>query len=73
MIDITKFFIIKQDMFDEIIIYLNANLTREDHNYVLTYIVANIFGYLCILFTIWIVLWFVNKLSKPSKLISYWR
>lgn len=73
MIDITKFFIIKQDIFDEVIVYLNANLTHEDSIYVLTYIVANIFGYLCIVFTIWVVLWFINKLCKPSKLIKYWR
>ena len=73
MVDITKFFIIKQDQFDSIIDYLNCTLSVNDPEYINAYILANIMGYICIIFTLWAVFTLVNKLFKENKMFKYWR
>lgn len=52
MIDITKFFIIKQDLFNSIIAYLNCNLLVTDKEYTITFLFANFLAYFLIIFTL---------------------
>ncbi len=67
MVDITKFFIIKQDQFEAVLEYLNCNITTYDKNYFTSYIIANIFAYFIIFMSIYVILTMYYKLFSKKK------
>lgn len=67
MVDITKFFIITQDQFNNALQYLNCDLTIYDKNYFSAYIIANIFGYIIIFMSLYIILTIYFKLFAKKK------
>lgn len=67
MVDITKFFIITQDQFNGVLQYLNCDLTVLDKNYFSAYIMANIFGYIVIFMSLYIILSIYFKLFARKK------
>lgn len=64
MIDITKFMIISQSNFEEIIDIFNCNLSVNDSNYLITYLFTNFIAYFFILFIIWLSLYLSNLVFK---------
>lgn len=64
MIDITKFMIISQSNFEEIIDIFNCNLSVNDSNYLITYLFTNFIAYFFILFVIWLSLYLSNLVFK---------
>ena len=64
MIDITKFMIISQSNFEEIIDIFNCNLSVNDSNYLITYLFTNFIAYFFILFVIWLALYLSNLVFK---------
>lgn len=64
MIDITKFMIISQSNFEEIIDIFNCNLSVNDSNYLITYLFTNFITYFFILFVIWLALYLSNLVFK---------
>lgn len=67
LIDITKFMIISQSNFDNIVSQLNCNLTISDSNYLITYLFTNFIAYFFLLTFIWLVLYMYNKLFSRKK------
>lgn len=64
MIDITKFFIISQEQFNQIVIYLKSSLLPGDKEYIIAYLFANFFAYFLIIFTIIVSLKIYRKLRR---------
>lgn len=52
MIDITKFFIISQDQFNNIVIFLKSSLISTDKEYIIAYLFTNFFAYFMIIMTL---------------------
>ena len=67
MVDITKFFIIDQVHFDRLIEFLKCNLDKNDNTYLLSYIVTNIFGYIVIVFCLYIILTMYYQIFSKRK------
>lgn len=67
MVDITKFFIINQEQFQSIIDYLGCDLTVSDKSYLASYIIANAFGYLVILISLYVIFTIYYKLFHKRK------
>lgn len=66
MIDITKFLIISQDQFNELIIYLKASLVSTDKEYIIAYLFANFFAYFLIIFTLIVSLKIYRKIRRNT-------
>lgn len=64
MVDITKFFIIDQEQFNNIIIFLNCDLVPTDKEYLISYLFANFLGYFLILMTVIIAMKIYRKLRR---------
>ena len=64
MVDISKFFIVSQTQFDNIISFLNCNLSASDDTYVLTYLFVNFMAYIIIFFVLFISLKIYKKLKR---------
>lgn len=64
MIDITLFFIIKQEQFEAIIQQFNCNLTINDPSYLATYLFANLMAYIFIYLIIRVVLTLYFEILK---------
>ena len=64
MIDISKFLIVSQSTFDNIISMLNCNLSKTDQAYLLTYLFANFMAYFLIVFVIVVSLKIYRKLKR---------
>lgn len=62
LIDISKFLIIKQTHFEELISQIGVNLTVNDTSYLLTYLFANLFAYI-------IIFLFLTLIIKVGKLL----
>lgn len=72
MIDITKFLIISQEQFNQIVVYLKASLISTDKEYIIAYLFTNFFAYFLIIMTIVISLKIYRKLKRKvynAKLI----
>ena len=67
MVDITKFFIINQEQFQSIIDYLGCDLNVFDKNYLASYIIANAFGYLVILISLYVIFTIYYKLFHKKR------
>ena len=67
MVDITKFFIINQDQFQAVLNYLNCDISIYDKNYFSSYIIANMFAYLVIFTSIYMILTLYYKLFAKKK------
>lgn len=64
MIDITKFLIISQEQFNQIIIYLKSSLLPDDKEYTIAYLFTNFFAYFLIIMTIVISLKIYRTLKR---------
>ena len=52
MINITKYFIINQEQFNNILTYLNVNLDTSDKEYTITFMFTNFLAYFLIIMTL---------------------
>lgn len=68
LIDITKFFIIKPEQFNQIILDYNFNIS--DSNYFSTLLLANIFAYAIIVIFFIFLIWLLKKVFKRRKFYS---
>lgn len=66
LIDLTKFLIIKQEQFDNLISYLSCDLNITDKEYLITYLFANFFAYFLIIMTIIICMKIYRKLRRNT-------
>lgn len=70
MVDITKFFIVSQDQFNNIIDYLNCNINIDSDIYLITYLITNLFAIVVIYLSIKIILWiYYSFFSKRGNII----
>lgn len=69
LINLEKFFLIKQSDFNQLIENLNTTLTIDDPNYLMTYILANILAYIVIIVVIKIILFMYYQLFSKKKII----
>lgn len=68
LVNIEKFLIINQSTFNKIIADLNCNLTIDDKEYLATYILANIFAYMVIIISLYVIKFMYYELFKQKKL-----
>lgn len=70
MVDITKFFIVSQDQFNNIIYHLNCNINIDSDIYLITYLITNLFAIVVIYLSIKIILWiYYSFFSKRGNII----
>ena len=70
MVDITKFFIVSQDQFNNIIDYLSCNINIDSDIYLITYLITNLFAIVVIYLSIKIILWiYYSFFSKRGNII----
>lgn len=70
MVDITKFLIISQDQFEDIILNFNCNLTINDPQYLYTYLFTNFLAYVIIFLSIKIIMWlYYSFFSKAGAVL----
>lgn len=62
LFDLSLFLIISIENFNTLITNLGCNLTINDSCYMITYLFANFMAYFLIVFIIWLVMYFINKL-----------
>lgn len=68
LVNIEKFLIINKSTFDMIIVNLNCNLTIDDKVYLATYILVNIFAYMVIIISLYVIKFMYYELFKQKKL-----
>ncbi len=68
LVNIEKFLIINQSTFNKIIADLNCNLTIDDKAYLATYILVNIFAYMVVIITLYVIKFMYYELFKQKKL-----
>lgn len=68
MVNISKFLIISQEDFNNLILYLNLNFNQNNENYLLTYLFTNFLAYFVIIIFIISLLWCYRLLfSKRAR------
>ena len=67
LIDISKFMIISQDQFNELISLYEVNLDLNSDMYLFTYLFANFMAYFLILVLIYLIYRFVHKLMPINR------
>ncbi|MBO5179091.1 MAG: hypothetical protein J6B87_01935 [Clostridia bacterium] len=67
LIDITKFFIIKQDQFEQIIEELGVNLSVNNPNYLSSLIIVNVFAYGIIFLFMYVLLKLRKRIFRKRR------
>lgn len=68
MVDISKFLLISQEQFNNLILYLHLNFDQSNENYLLTYLFTNFLAYFLIIIFIVALLWCYRILfSKRAR------
>ena len=68
MVDISKFLLISQEQFNNLILYLHLNFDQSNENYLLTYLFTNFLAYFLIIIFIVALLWCYRLLfSKRAR------
>lgn len=72
LIDIKQILIISQTQFEELITSLGLTLSVENPAYLATYLVANIFAYMFILFFIYLAYRVMKFIFKKRRVFFKW-
>jgi len=67
MVNITKFLIVNQTMFEGIILQFNLTLDVTDPVYLLTFLFANFLAYMCIFTVLYVVKFMFFELFRKRK------
>lgn len=67
LIDITKFMIINQEQFENIISQFNCSLSINDNCYLITYLFTNFLAYVFLFLFLWLVFYLYNKIFSSKK------
>lgn len=67
IIDLSKFLIIDILQFDNLVLLLNCNLTKDSDMYMITYLFTNLLAYIVIFLFIKLVVWFYFQLFSKKE------
>lgn len=67
MIDLTKFMIINEESFNDLIITYDVNLDKSNPNYLNTYITTNFYAYFLIIIVAFTIYTMVHKTFHRKK------